>query len=315
MLLNEGAPLFSVTALDLRLDPLDEATRGLFVFGDPSLVHGDLVRTADALAGALLVRFDVARSFVQRVERAGVEPAVLVAHEADFELAKLQVGLVDAGDLDLAAVARLHVLGDLDDAVVIGVEADDRIVARGVLGLLDDRGYATILVEPYYTVSLRIEDFVSKDSSTLNAVAQFREAGSEPITVEQVVTEYEHHRIVSDEVGADRECLRETFRFGLFGVLEADTPLRTITEQLLELWLVGRCCDDQNFSDASEHERGERVVDHRLVVDVHQLLADTHSDWVESGARPTRENNSLHYRTSLCVIEFDLWNGADFKCR
>ncbi len=281
---DEIGPLCGVATLDLWADPLDEATGSLFVFSDPALVHGDLVGATDTFTCSLFVCFDVARSFVQRVERAGIKPAVLVAHEAYFEFTQFQVGLVDTGDLDFAAVARLHVLGDFDDAIVVGIEADDCVVARGVLGLLDDRGHATILVEPYYTVSLGVEDFVSEDSSALDTVTQFREAGCEPVAVEQVVAEYEHHRIISDEVGADCEGLRETLRLGLFGVLETNTPLRAVTEQLLELWLVGRCSDDQDLSDASEHERGEGVVDHRLIVDMHQLLADTHGDWVQASA-------------------------------
>lgn len=135
---DEVGPLRRVATLDLRFDPLDEATNGVLALGDPAAVHGDLVGTADALAGALLVRLDVAGGFIERVEGTGVEPAVLVADQADFQLAQIQVGLVDAGDFDFSSRARLNALCDLDDAVVVGVQADDGVVAGRVLGLLDD---------------------------------------------------------------------------------------------------------------------------------------------------------------------------------
>ena len=59
------------------------------------------------------------------------------------------------------------------------------------------------------------------------------------------------------------------------------------------LGLVG-CRDDQDVPDAREHQRGERVVDHRLVVDRHQLLADALGDRVQSRAGAAGQDDSAH---------------------
>lgn len=42
--------------------------------------------------------------------------------------------------------------------------------------------------------------------------------------------------------------------------------------------------DDQHFANICQHQGGERVVNHRFVVDRQQLLADRLSDWMEPRA-------------------------------
>ena len=53
-----------------------------------------------------------------------------------------------------------------------------------------------------------------------------------------------------------------------------------VAEQTLELRRVLRGRDDEDFADTRKHERRQRVVDHRLVVDRHELLADALGDRV-----------------------------------
>ncbi len=50
--------------------------------------------------------------------------------------------------------------------------------------------------------------------------------------------------------------------------------------------------DDQHLADARQHQRGERVVDHRLVVDRQQLLADRVRDRVQARARTTGQDDA-----------------------
>ena len=54
--------------------------------------------------------------------------------------------------------------------------------------------------------------------------------------------------------------------------------------------------DHQDVADPRQHQRGQRVVDHRLVVDRHQLLADAQRDRVEPGARATGQDDAAHGR-------------------
>ena len=114
--------------------------------------------------------------------------------------------------------------------------------------------------------------------------------------VEDVVAEHKSHRLVADEVGADHEGLGKTLRPRLHGVLDAHAQVGSVAEQLTELLLVLRGRDDQDLADAGHHQRGERVVDHRLVVHRHDLLADAASDRVEPCSRSAGQNDPSHDR-------------------
>ncbi len=65
-------------------------------------------------------------------------------------------------------------------------------------------------------------------------------------------------------------------------------------EELLEARRVFGGGDDEDLADAGEQQDRERVVDHRLVVDGQELLADRLGDWMEPGAGAAGENDSLH---------------------
>ena len=67
-------------------------------------------------------------------------------------------------------------------------------------------------------------------------------------------------------------------------------------QQPLEPGSVVRGGDDQHVPDAGEDQRRQRVVDHRLVVDRHQLLADAQGDRMESGAGAAGQDDATHGR-------------------
>jgi hypothetical protein len=76
--------------------------------------------------------------------------------------------------------------------------------------------------------------------------------------------------------------------------LNVTLELGAVTEEALELGLVGGGGDDQDLGDPGQHERGQRVVDHRFVVDGHQLLADGVGDRIQPGARTPGQDDALH---------------------
>src|SRR5690606_37510857 len=63
---------------------------------------------------------------------------VIAPDDLSLELAALDIGVIDVGDLQFAAGAWLERADDVEDAGIIEVDADDSQVARGIGGLLDD---------------------------------------------------------------------------------------------------------------------------------------------------------------------------------
>ena len=115
---------------------------------------------------------------------------------------------------------------------------------------------------------------VGKDRGPGAALVGAAEDLVEIVAVEDVVAQDQGRVAVADEVRTDDEGLGEAVRARLDGVLQVDAPPATVTEQLLEARGVLRRGDDQDVADAGQQQRGQRVVDHRLVVDRQQLLGD-----------------------------------------
>jgi hypothetical protein len=134
---------------------------------------------------------------------------------------------------------------------------------------------------------------VSEDRSAvgIDVAAQAR-SHSRP--VEDVVAENQPRGSVSDEVGADDEGLRQAVGLVLHGEFEVDAVAGAVAEEPVEAGGVLGRGDDQNVLDAREHEGGHRIVDHRLVIDGHQLLGRAEGDGIESCAGPAGQNDSAH---------------------
>jgi len=112
-------------------------------------------------------------------------------------------------------------------------------------------------------------------------VGVLAQGGAQAGAVEDVVAQDQRHGVLADEVGADDEGLRETVRAGLGGIGQGDAPGRAVAEKALELLEVLGCRDDQDLADPGHQQGRERVVDHRLVIDRHELLADAAGDGVK----------------------------------
>ena len=116
----------------------------------------------------------------------------------------------------------------------------------------------------------------------------------QPVSVEDVVAEHQRARLAVDEVLADGERLGQAVRRGLLGVGQVDAVARAVPEQALEVGEVRRRGDDQDVPDARQHEGGQRVIDHGLVVDRQQLLGGHERERVQAGAGPAGEDDALH---------------------
>jgi hypothetical protein len=113
------------------------------------------------------------------------------------------------------------------------------------------------------------------------------------MSIEDVVAQHQRAGVIADEVGADDESLCQTLGRGLHRVLDMQSPLRAIAEQLFEARRVLRGGNQQDVADPRQHQRGQRVVHHRLVVYRQQLLGDRLGDGIQPGARAAGEDDAL----------------------
>ena len=79
---------------------------------------------------------------------------------------------------------------------------------------------------------------------------------------------------------------------GLHRVADLHAPGAAIPQQPLEGRLIVGRGDDQHLADSRQHQRAERVVDHRLVIHRQQLLAHRLRDRVQARPCTSRQDDA-----------------------
>ena len=224
---------------------------------------------------------------------AGVQPCDAATEDLHAQLAASQVLEVDVGDLVLAASGGTQRGGDVEHGVVVEVQAGHGDTGLRCDRFLLDADHATVCVDFRHAVTFGVADVIAEDGRTsrlrVRALHQLDDAGS----VEDVVAQDQRRAVIADELAPDDERLRETVRLGLLGVLQVQSPLRSVAEQGAEARQVGGGRDEQDVSDAPQHEHGQRMIDHRLVVDGEQLLAHRDRDRMKARPRAAGEDDPL----------------------
>ena len=289
-----GGDLLEVPAVDR----LAVGLRGLLQIGcrDPAVLPGDLLGHGHGQVLGVLDGADELRGLVQALHGAGVQPRVAAAQGDDGQRPLLQVHLVERGDLQLAAGRGPYLVRLGGHVARVEVQAGDGVGALGALGLLLDGDGTALRIELHDAEALGVVHVVAEDRGPagLCVLDGARQVAGQAVAVEDVVAEHQGARLAVNELLADGEGLRQAVGAGLLGVGEVHAVARAVPEQALEVGQVGRRGDDQDVPDARQHEGGQRVVDHGLVVDRQQLLGGHERERVQAGAGPAGEDNAFH---------------------
>ncbi len=231
----------------------------------------------------------------------------------------LEVRAIHVGNFQFATLRRLDALGNLDNIVIVEIQAGYRVVGLRLQRLLFDTQRAASRIKLDNAETFRIGDVIAKNRRTLLLGARRTQIVREVLTVEDVITQNQAARILTDELFADDERLRQTIWARLFGVAEFDPINATVAQQLAETRQIFRGGNNQNFAHASEHQHRQRIKDHRLVVDRQHLLGDAKGQRMQARARATGENDAFTicrghlFRTSLSIRVTPLCQSG--KCR
>lgn len=264
---------------------------------DPAVLVGDLLGDRDRQVLGALDGADELGGLEERLHGAGVQPRVTAAERLHGELAGLEVHAVEVGDLVLAAGGGLDEGGPVADVAGVEVQAGHGVAGLGLRGLLLDGDRVVALVELHDAEALRVVHAVAEDRGALPRLGAGHRAAQpagEAVSVEDVVAQDQGRGLAGAEVTAYDEGLRQAVGLGLLGVGERHAEVRAIPQQSLEVGEVRRGGDDQDVPYPRQHEGGERVVDHRLVIDRQQLLAGHARQRVQARARTAGEDDALH---------------------
>ena len=239
---------------------------------------------------------DELRGLVQALHGAGVEPRVAAAEGDHGQRPLLQVHPVEVGDLQLASGRGLDPVRLGGHVARVEVQAGDGVGALGLGWLLLDGDSTALAVELHDAEALGVVHVVAEDrgAARLGVLHGARQVARKAVAVEDVVAQHERARLAGDELLADGEGLSEAVGARLLGVGQVHAVARAVPEQALEVGQVRRRGDDQDVPDARQHEGGQRVVDHGLVVDRKQLLGGHERERVQARAGPAGEDDAFH---------------------
>lgn len=119
------------------------------------------------------------------------------------------------------------------------------------------------------------------------------------MAIKDIVAQHQATGSIADEVAADDEGLGQALGPRLLGIGDIDAELATVTQQPLKIGQILGGGDEQDIADARQHEGGQGIVDHRLVIDRHQLFADRMGQRIQPRARTPGEDNAFHIHSLI----------------
>ena len=138
-----------------------------------------------------------------------------------------------------------------------------------------NRNGLTVLIKLHNSETLRIVHIVAKHRCALAVFCILdcrMQALLQTMTRKDVVSQHHSHRIGTDKVGTNDKGLCQSIRRRLNRIGQIHTKLVSIPQQILETRSILRCGNNQNIADASVHQNGHRIIDHRFVVDWQKLF-------------------------------------------
>src|SRR5687767_12625201 len=123
-----------------------------------------------------------------------------------------------------------------------------------------------LLVVLHHAIPFGVRHAKAEDGGPGLSCRDAAELLPEAAAVVDVVPEDERGWAGAQELASNQQRLREPLGTRLFRVRERQPPALSITQQIAEAWQVRAARDDQHLPDTGEHQCGQWIVDHWLVV-------------------------------------------------
>src|SRR5512138_193834 len=142
--------------------------------------------------------------------------------------------------------------GDIDNLIVVHVQAGNSIIRFRLGRLLFGRDSAALMIKLHHTVSLRVAHIVAEHH---RAAVKYAGITKKIVcTIKYVIAKYEGHRNTSDKLFSHQKRLRNSGRTLLNLVFEPESELRPVPKQRFKSRRVVGCGDNKNVPDTVQHE-------------------------------------------------------------
>ena len=218
-----------------------------------------------------------------------------------MELTTAHIFDVDVGDFQLAACGRLQIASDVHNAVIIEVQTGDNVVGFRITRLFLD-GYRTaFVVKLDYAERTGVVHVVAEYAGAVRTLQRLVQIAAELRRIEDIVAQNEADVVVSDELRADQQGVRDAACDFLHLIGDVDAEAAARTEQTVERAFFSGRNDDQNIPDAGFEEHSEGIINHRFVVNGQQRLAHRARHGIKTRAFSRGKNNTFHVISSSFI--------------
>ena len=152
-----------------------------------------------------------------------------------------------------------------------------------MLRFLLDGECLSVLIKLYDTIFSRVTHIISENSRSLFNLGCTHQNLWKALSVENIITEHQCHTVISDEIGSDNKRICQSPRFVLNSIRHLKPQLLTGAKQFFKYRKITLCRDDQDLTDPCQHQCGQRIVDHRLIINRHDLFWNRFGQRVQSG--------------------------------
>ena len=163
-----------------------------------------------------------------------------------------------------------------------------------MLGLLHNLDRLVTFVQAYHAVALRIVDVIAKDRRTALPRDCELEMFGKAVPEKQIVTENQAARFAGEKVPADVKGLRDPLGTRLGSIAKRKPEHFSVAKQTSEQTDLIGPRNDENIANSGEHQHGNRIIDHRLVIDRQQVFVDNKRCRIKPRSVTAGEHNSLH---------------------
>ena len=118
-----------------------------------------------------------------------------------------------------------------------------------------------------------------------NVSMHYHSKQGETVAVENIVTQDHGAFVIADELPANQERLGQAVGTGLLGVAQLQAKLAAVAQKLLKTGQVLGGGNNENIPDTCAHQHRNGIVDHRFIINWHQLFANAFGDWVQTCSR------------------------------
>jgi hypothetical protein len=285
------AQIFTIFALGHFADEFFKLCQG-----QKALAESRFLGTANFNPGTFFDGLHISARIVQAGASAGVQPGKTAIKPVNAQVTPPQIGKVHIGNLQFAARRRLQIFGDAHHIVIVKINARDGVIALWFFGLFFN-GDGAAIVKLDDAVTLRVIHVITENR---RAGFEFREDAVKRIAaVKDVITQDERDLVFAHKGFGNDKGLGNTAGFELFAIFDGNAETQAVAEKLFEARQVVRRRNKAKFANAALDERGQRIINHRLVVDRLELLTGDKRERIQPRPGAAGEDDAFHCKSVI----------------